>query len=930
MRKGILIGIGILIILLALAGTGSAKAVGADYSGSSCTYCHPAGSPPLDAEGLNYKNNHNFNGISYPLVLNGCTECHINVTTFLPLTANGSYYNGTHRYNATTLAANISSSPGCSNCHDNVTGNNFTLLTGTPTYLNSSVCEDCHKAKYDNWTNTMHRVMLTKNTSGALMNLTVPDGKNWTNTNVSYMIVGKTQFRYLNENGTFFKRYYVENQTFASYSGNYSCGTCHTTGYNATGGNQSNLSGIIGTWEEEGITCENCHGPGGNGHNVTVYTKGEDCIRCHNGTTRQGPAMTNRHATGPAEESTNPSCTQCHSPYNRYIGAPASVGDATNITCSVCHNPHSTTDNQYGQILANNSFNATIMANVKDVKLSFFNGTASNVSKFSNTSVFTGTNASLVAGNDIFDNLSLITVLYPFLGSTSKIYNTQVIDDSYGTTGINLAGRPESEVLCSKCHYRHGLDSTAGVNLTHGRNNVTNSSETATCVDCHMSNAGGKTDHSFDAKEATNYPQYTCSKGTNCHVTSAENVTLSNLSIVPIENEWNATAHNDREISYNKSSNSSFYFNATSGTVKSRQNSCLKCHSPFDWNPATDSNTTNVQLSSDFKGIVCNVCHNIHDMGDWINETGKVYGWYNRDAINNSGVYQANYTVMDNTTELCGNCHSNIRIGNTGPGWASSASTTPIKPHGYPAKDVFVGSWKQTSDLNFECIDCHMYRNKTNATGSLLNDSEKITGHSFAVNESGLQNTTRCTGCHDGTNYGTIASVIGQIQTDTQAKWNTTNAIVLGALAAYNAEPGAKNVSADKIAQAYWNLQLVDSDESWGVHDPVEANLLLDNAVTLAESSNASLGQGSVSTVNLTAGWNLKALQNASAVTSPVSVMSSVASNITVVWGYNTSNPSDPWELYDPAMPTSLNDLTEIVAGEGYWIYAIRDCVWTV
>ena len=166
----------------------------------------------------------------------------------------------------------------------------------------------------------------------------------------------------MNENGTFFKRYYVENQTFASYCGNYSCGTCHTTGYNATGGNESNLSGIIGTWEEEGITCENCHGPGGNGHNVTVYTKGEDCIRCHNGTTRQGPAMTNRHATGPAEESTNPSCTQCHSPYNRYVGIPDSVEDATNITCSVCHNPHSTTDNQYGQILANNSFNATIMA----------------------------------------------------------------------------------------------------------------------------------------------------------------------------------------------------------------------------------------------------------------------------------------------------------------------------------------------------------------------------------------------------------------------------------------------------------------------------------------------------------------------------------------------------------------------------------------
>ena len=892
MRKGILIGIGILIILLALAGTGSAKS---DSSfGTNCGGCHISMIAPITPD---------------------------------KLTGAGNFFNSTHRYTASTITP-----PACASCHTNV-NTNFNLSTGTPTYLNSTTCSKCHKAKYDNWTNTMHRVMLTKNTSGALMNLTVPDELNWTTTNVSYMIVGKTSFRYLNENGTFFKKYDVINQTFASYSGNYSCGGCHTTGYNATGGNQSNLSGIIGTWEEEGITCENCHGPGGNGHNVTVYTKGEDCIRCHYGASRQGPAMTNKHALGPAEESTNPSCTQCHSPYNRYIGAPESTGDATNITCLVCHNPHSTTDNQYGQILADSSFNATIMADVKDVKLSFFNGTASNVSKFSNTSVFTGTNASLVAGNDIFDNLSLITVLYPFLGSTSKIYNTQVIDDSYGTTGIDLTGRPESEVLCSKCHYRHGLEHIPGLNLSHGRNNVTNVSETATCVDCHMSNAGGKAEHTFDAQNATNYPQYTCSKGTNCHVTSAENLNLSNGSIVPIETEWAASKHNDKVNGFYK--NDSYFANQTgfSGTGSPQRNNsdCMKCHSPFEWNPSYT-----IRNVSDFRGITCAICHNVHDMGDSINASGLKYSWYNRDASYTSGRYKANYTLMANTTQLCGNCHSNDnpRIYKAGFGWngtdatSTSATVYPISPHGRPTKDLFLTSPKE-SGQGFECIDCHMYINKTNATG-MASDTDKITGHSFAVNETGLQNTSRCGVCHNGVAFATIPDRIDTIQAATQTKWNSTNSTVMGALAEYKNYTGVKNLSADKIARAYWNLKMVSGDASWGVHNPDKATTLLDEAAAYAAASNASLGQALVSTVNLTAGWNLKALQNASAVTSPVSVMSSVASNITVVWGYNTSNPSDPWELYDPAMPSSLNDLTEIVSGEGYWIYAIRNCVWTV
>ncbi len=868
MRKGIILGIGIIIVLLALIGTVSARPDGS--FGTSCGSCHTGYSAPITPD---------------------------------QLTSKGNFFNSTHRYDDFTLTP-----PACVNCHVSVSTGDFGLLNGTPTYLNSYTCKNCHKKKYDNWYGTLHRVMLSNNTSAALMNLPVPGGLNWSTTNVTYMVVGKTSFRYLNETGYFFSQYNVIYQNFSSYGpSKYTCGSCHTTGYNATGGNQSGLVGIVGTWSEEGIACENCHGPGGTGHNVTVDSTGQVCLRCHNGSTRQGAALTSPHFRPPVSE-TGAECIHCHSPYDKYQNRVPTPSTEVNVTCSVCHNPHNPSDEKYSEILSPGGFNADSMADAPEVRLSFFNGTASNDSRSLNL------NESLTAGNDVYDNLTAPALLYPGVDPSRK-------DSSYGTSPIDVIG-PVSEVLCSTCHYRHGLAHIAGVNLTHGRNSV-NRSEWATCADCHMARAGNITAHSFDARDPDNYPQNTCSKGTECHVTSDQNQSLSDGSIVPVETEWSESLHNDKV-------NGGFYNNGTA-----YQNaSCSKCHSPFNWNPLNQSDTVN---ASEFKGIICTVCHNIHNMGDWINNTGKVYAWYNRDAIpvlnDTEDIidYQANYTEMPNTTELCGNCHDNLRLGRTGPGWASAASTTPISPHGFPAKDIFTGSWKQTSLLNFECVDCHMYIKKTDDTGAVLNDTEKITGHSLDVNETGLENTTRCSGCHvNGTSVGTIENVIDTIQASTNDKWNNTNTIVLSALANYQNYNGSKNVSRDKIAQAYWNLKEVSSDSSWGVHNPVKVNQLLDDASRLANESNASLGLTSeiVSRVQLKAGWNLVALNGTPAVTSAASVLASISSNITVVWGYNET--SAEWELYDPAMPSVLNTLKDIIPGKGYWINAVRDCEWTV
>jgi hypothetical protein len=335
------------------------------------------------------------------------------------------------------------------------------------------------------------------------------------------------------------------------------------------------------------------------------------------------------------------------------------------------------------------------------------------------------------------------------------------------------------------------------------------------------------------------------------------------------------------------------------------------------------------------------VCHDIHDMGAWLNMTkaqygvSKAYAWYNKTAIKTGTRYRAAYTMMDNTTQLCGNCHNNIRAGNTGPGWSTSTFRynginyiKPIGTHGIPAAAVFIGSWKQTGLLNFECIDCHWSTNTSNA----LPDSQKIAGHSFDVNVTLLQNdngTQTCSTCHvTGTALGNLSTTIANVQDATHTKWNSTNATVWGALINYSTYNGAKNVSANLIAQAYWNLNLVSNEGSWGVHNPTIDNQLLDDAVTLANEANASLGQyGNASSVQLKAGWNLVALTGTPTVTSTATVMSSVANSITVVWGYDAT--TNTWQLYDPAMPSSLNTLTNMVPGEGYWIYANADVVWT-
>ncbi len=133
----------------------------------------------------------------------------------------------------------------------------------------------------------------------------------------------------------------------------YDCGGCHTTGWQSFSDNggvhQDGLIGIAGTWEETGITCEECHGPGADhvasqsASDITVDAGVALCGRCHvRGDPQQIPASGGfiRHHEQYNELLASPhdelSCNDCHDPHVGVLyGNAAAGGIAT--TCESCH-----------------------------------------------------------------------------------------------------------------------------------------------------------------------------------------------------------------------------------------------------------------------------------------------------------------------------------------------------------------------------------------------------------------------------------------------------------------------------------------------------------------------------------------------------------------------------------------------------------------
>ncbi len=166
-------------------------------------------------------------------------------------------------------------------------------------YVGSDKCFKCHEEQFNDWQSSGHPWKLRKVDKARYAMLPLPPGYTWDD--ISYVIGGANKkSRYIDKNGYIITsakdgseaktQYNLQNGKWSFYHKGekkpYKCGPCHMTAYSKDG-HQDGLEGMIGTWAEDGVGCEECHGPGGkhvskpSKMTIVVNTTSELCGKCH-------------------------------------------------------------------------------------------------------------------------------------------------------------------------------------------------------------------------------------------------------------------------------------------------------------------------------------------------------------------------------------------------------------------------------------------------------------------------------------------------------------------------------------------------------------------------------------------------------------------------------------------------------------------------
>jgi hypothetical protein len=239
------------------------------------------------------------------------------------------------------------------------------------TYVTSEGCADCHEDEYTLFVNSGHKYKLNKVVDGQPPEypytevLNPPEGYTWDD--ITYVIGGYNwKARFIGLDGYIITgdadattQYNFPNEVLGTDEGwvayhpgeqkPYDCGPCHTTGYKPEG-NQDGLPGLIGTWEETGIACEECHGPGGNhiedpyGVALKVDRTSEACGDCHyrgDKTVIDASSGFIKHHEQFEEliqtKHNSLTCVSCHDPHLGVIQGRQDDIDTTRVDCESCH-----------------------------------------------------------------------------------------------------------------------------------------------------------------------------------------------------------------------------------------------------------------------------------------------------------------------------------------------------------------------------------------------------------------------------------------------------------------------------------------------------------------------------------------------------------------------------------------------------------------
>ncbi len=246
------------------------------------------------------------------------------------------------------------------------------------TYAGDQTCSGCHTELYDTYMKSGHPWKLTPVVDGKAPEYPFtklsapPQGYTWDD--ILYVIGGYNwKARFVNKEGYIItdepgksgNAEYLNQWNFANtiidkdagwvtyHSGEeklpYDCGSCHTTGYQP-GGNQDDLPGLVGTWAQPGIRCEECHGPGSQhasnpqGFDMKIERDGAACGACH----RRGDVEQVNAKGGFIEHHEQYEelfqskhvvidCVTCHDPHTGVVQLRQAGEPTTRTQCANCH-----------------------------------------------------------------------------------------------------------------------------------------------------------------------------------------------------------------------------------------------------------------------------------------------------------------------------------------------------------------------------------------------------------------------------------------------------------------------------------------------------------------------------------------------------------------------------------------------------------------
>jgi hypothetical protein len=261
-------------------------------------------------------------------------------------------------------------------------------------YVGDSACAGCHGAIYSPYMDSGHPWKIFHNEGEApaadtwphteIPPLPVVEGEQFEWSDAEYVVGNyfwKTRFMdregYLvtgNEDET--TQWNVQTEEWVGYSAGtvdkpFNCGRCHTTGYDPEGDSQHGLAGIVGSWEQDGVRCEACHGPSGDhiGNPGSVSPPGgKACSECHYRDSEfrmpwSGGFMKHHQQSEDLAHSAHMdmgwmNCATCHNPHrstvyndggmtNACVNCHAGnedngfyiVEDMEDVTCVECHMP---------------------------------------------------------------------------------------------------------------------------------------------------------------------------------------------------------------------------------------------------------------------------------------------------------------------------------------------------------------------------------------------------------------------------------------------------------------------------------------------------------------------------------------------------------------------------------------------------------------